>query len=157
MADPASVLGALNLLFPMEQHAEMYFTIWYGVYDTTTRRLTYASAGQHPAFLAWPGGSAMSPLAARNPMIGAIPGRQYRSESIAVPPGALVYLFSDGVFEIRLEDGSMWDIDSFVTETLSPGREIFDECQRIYGAVRSKARGGELDDDFSLVIVRFPD
>jgi len=51
MADPAQVLAALNHMFQMDDHAGMYFTLWYGVYDTASRQLRYASAGHHPAFL----------------------------------------------------------------------------------------------------------
>jgi len=154
MADPSSVLAALNTLFPMEQHADMYFTIWYGVYDAAARQLTYAAGGHHPAFLSPPWGDKATPLRAKNPIIGAIPARQYKSESVTVPPGALIYLFSDGVFEIVTSGGEIWNLDSFVTELLTEPGDISGECQRIFQAVRAKSRTSELDDDFSLVIVQ---
>jgi hypothetical protein len=37
--DPGQVLTALNDAFQMERHNNMYFTIWYGVYDTAARSL----------------------------------------------------------------------------------------------------------------------
>jgi serine phosphatase RsbU (regulator of sigma subunit) len=154
MAAPGSVLAALNALFPMEQHADMYFTVWYGVYDLVARQLTYAAGGHHPAFLSPPWRDRATPLRAKNPIIGAIPARQYKSESVAVPPGALVYLFSDGVFEIVTSGGEIWNIDSFVTELLTEPHSISGECQRIFQAVTAKSRTSELDDDFSLVIVQ---
>ena len=46
--DPGAVLSALNEAFPMERQNNMYFTIWYGVYQRSTGALRYASAG-HPA------------------------------------------------------------------------------------------------------------
>ncbi|CAN7248579.1 SpoIIE family protein phosphatase [Phenylobacterium sp. LjRoot225] len=154
MADPGSVLAALNSLFPMEQHADMYFTIWYGVYEATTRQLTYAAAGHHPAYLSPPWGDQATPLQARNPIIGAIPARQYRSESVTVAPGALIYLFSDGVFETVGPSGEIGNIDSFVTDFLTDPGDISGEAQRIFQAVTAKSRTTELDDDFSLVIVQ---
>jgi sigma-B regulation protein RsbU (phosphoserine phosphatase) len=51
MADPAEVLATLNAMFPMEDNAGMYFTMWYGVFDTLSRCLDFASAGHHPAYL----------------------------------------------------------------------------------------------------------
>ena len=45
------MLAALNRAFPMEEHAGRFFTIWYGVYDRTSRKLSYASAGHPPAIL----------------------------------------------------------------------------------------------------------
>jgi serine phosphatase RsbU (regulator of sigma subunit) len=154
MTDPASVLSALNALFQMDQHADMYFTIWYGVYDLAARQLTYAAGGHHPAFLSPLWRDQATPLRAKNPMIGAIPGRKYKAESVAIPPGALVYLFSDGVFEIVASDGEVWNIDRFVTAFLEEPAVLSGESQRIFQAVKAKSRTPELDDDFSLVIVR---
>ena len=47
--DPAQVLDRLSATFLMEQHDNRYFTIWYGVYSTKTRQLTYAVGGHPPA------------------------------------------------------------------------------------------------------------
>ncbi|OJV15265.1 MAG: serine/threonine protein phosphatase, partial [Verrucomicrobia bacterium 61-8] len=37
--EPAEVLRGLNDTFPMEKHNNMYFTIWYGVYQRSSSRL----------------------------------------------------------------------------------------------------------------------
>ena len=49
--DPAAVLKQLNRVFPMERQNNLIFTIWYGVFERSTRRLTYASGGHPPAVL----------------------------------------------------------------------------------------------------------
>ena len=41
--NPSSVLSALNRAFQMENHNNLFFTIWYGVFDTETRQIIYAS------------------------------------------------------------------------------------------------------------------
>ncbi|MCF7765196.1 MAG: response regulator [Verrucomicrobia bacterium] len=48
---PEAVLRALNEAFAMERHHNLYFTIWYGVFQRSSRRLTYASGGHPPALL----------------------------------------------------------------------------------------------------------
>ncbi len=48
---PDQVLAGLNAVFPMDNHQGMYFTIWYGVYNGSSRLLTYASGGHPPALL----------------------------------------------------------------------------------------------------------
>ncbi len=155
MTDPAQVLTTLNAMFQMENHADMYFTIWYGVYDSETRRLDFASAGHHPAYLLPQDRSAPSPLGARNPMIGAFPGKKYASDSAIVPPGASVYLFSDGVFEIVTIDEVQWELDDFLGLLTAAPAEGQSECERLYRAVTTAARPGGLDDDFSLVVMTF--
>ncbi len=37
LCDPSQVLASLNEAFQMERHNNMYFTIWYGVYNKNTR------------------------------------------------------------------------------------------------------------------------
>lgn len=47
---PQTILRELNRVF-LSETDEDYFTIWYGIYNTKTQGLTYASAGHPPALL----------------------------------------------------------------------------------------------------------
>ena len=47
--DPAQVMTSLNEAFPGEENNYMFFTIWYGVYNKSSRELVYASGGHPPA------------------------------------------------------------------------------------------------------------
>jgi phosphoserine phosphatase RsbU/P len=49
--NPGQVLQRLSSAFPMEKHNGLFFTIWYGVYDKGSRRLSWAGAGHPPALL----------------------------------------------------------------------------------------------------------
>ena len=154
MASPAQVLSTLNKLFQMEEHAGLYFTIWYGVFDTRTRRLDYASGGHHPAYLVTVDRSQAMPMATRNVVIGALPGMGYKQASTEVPPGASLYIFSDGVFEIIDSNGAQWTIDNFLNLMLLPPPDGIGESQRLYQAVR-REHPAPLDDDFSLLVLTF--
>lgn len=155
LSDPGAVLERLNGLFQMDQHADMYFTIWYGVYDVGTRRLDYASAGHHPAYLVPPLRDEAVPMRTPGAMIGAMPGRRYAAASVVVPLGAQVYLFSDGVFEIVTRQGRECGLADFVPLLLAPGVAGEAESQRLYRTVRAATRNDEFDDDFSLVVLTF--
>ncbi len=155
MADPGQVLATLNAMFQMDRHAEMYFTMWYGVYDTDSRRLRFASAGHHAGYLLLADRSQAIALRTRNGLIGALPGKTYVSDTVTVPPGSSLYLFSDGVFEIVTNDGLQWGLLDFlplIPKAPVPG---LTESERLYREVRSVARPGGLDDDFSLVVMTF--
>ncbi len=152
---PDQVLAALNDMFQMDSHAELFFTLWYGVFDPVARTLEFASAGHHPAFLVPPDRSQAIPLRTPNVMIGAVPARTYKSETVAVPPGALVYLFSDGVFEIVTRDGAQWSLQDFLPLLLEPPIQGVGECERLFDEVTRAARPGGLDDDFSMVVLTF--
>ena len=154
-ADPGAVLERLNALFQMDAHADMYFTIWYGVYDIETRELRFASAGHHPAYLVATDRQATLPMGTPSPIIGALPGRRYATQSIGVPPGALVYLFSDVVFEFVSSDGVAWRLADFLSVILRPGSDDQSEPVRLYRTMRAATRDDGFDDDFSLVVLTF--
>lgn len=155
MAQPAQVLTALNKIYQMDDHAGMYFTMWYGVYDIRTRRLDFASAGHHAAYLVPEDKSVAVPVGTRNLIIGAVPGMGYKQGSVQVPPRTTLYMFSDGVFEIIDRSGRQWALADFVELLLRPPIQGLAESQRLYQAVRSVAQPGPLDDDFSLVSIAF--
>ncbi|MFI4860749.1 MAG: PP2C family protein-serine/threonine phosphatase [Phycisphaerales bacterium JB063] len=98
--EPARVLEELNLAFPMERNNNKFFTIWYGVYQKSTRTLRYTAGGHHPALLLLPEGKAHK-LGSPGLMVGAVPDAAYETESVHVPEQARLYLFSDGLYEVR--------------------------------------------------------
>ena len=155
MARPELVLSTLNELFQMEDHAGLYFTIWYGVYDPRTRTLDFASGGHHPAYLVPPDRSSAQPLHTRNPIIGAMPAMHFREDRVVVPPGCSIYLFSDGVFEIIDKDGRQWDINDLIALILDPQAPASGEPERLHDLVCRRAEPSTMDDDFSLMIVTF--
>jgi serine phosphatase RsbU (regulator of sigma subunit) len=155
MGQPDQVLAAINAMFPMEDHAGMYFTMWYGVYQPESRLLNFASAGHHPGFLVAPGSTEATPLRTRNGSIGVDSRTSYRSDTVHVPPGARLYLFSDGVFEIVTVDGLEWRLGDFVPYIVEPSMPGMNESYRLYRQVRRLARPGGLDDDFSLLVASF--
>lgn len=149
--EPAAVLSALDRRFPMEDHAEMFFTIWYGVFDPETRLLRHAAAGHHAA-VACPTVGAPRPVGTRNRMIGAVIGRPFQEDAIFMPPGATLYLFSDGVFEIDTVKGR----GSFADfAALLPSGPVTGVPAAVHGAVRASLLQGGFEDDFSLLGVTF--
>lgn len=155
MQCPAAILTTLNRLFQMDEQDGMFFTMWCGVYDMRSRTLEYASAGHHAAFLRAPGDPNCIHVGNRNPMIGAVPDLVYKKASVEVPAGANMYLFSDGVFEIRDKAGRQWSIDDFERLVLQPPTNGEGEPKRLFRAVREAAHAGPLDDDFSLIVANF--
>jgi len=155
MTDPAQVLAALNRMFPMEAHAGMYFTMWYGIYDSSVRQLRYASAGHHPAFLVPADRGQAIGLRTRCGLIGADPGTRYYAAAADVPPGASLYLFSDGVFEFVTRDGIEWGLNDLIPHLQQLPDPALTESRRLFRDVRKLAQPGGLDDDFTLLVLGF--
>jgi sigma-B regulation protein RsbU (phosphoserine phosphatase) len=151
---PSQVLAALNTAFPMSERDGKYFTIWYGVLDTETRELVYASGGHPPAITIAPDGIA-TPLAASGLIIGAIPDATYRDASIALKPGSSLFVFSDGCYEITAPDNSMMPFTEFV-RTLTTHVSNPAALDQTVAASRAWQQRADFDDDFSLIHFRLP-
>jgi serine phosphatase RsbU (regulator of sigma subunit) len=154
--NPAAVLASLNDRFPSDIHNGLYFTMWYGVYRTSGRTLTYGSAGHGPAFLVPSDKSATQPLGMPALMIGLLPAQVYDVQQATLPEGSTLFLFSDGAYEIVTKTDERWDLSNFLPLLMEPAVPGTDEPDRVYQAVKKAAAPGPLEDDFSLVAVTFP-
>ena len=153
--DPAKVLASLNEMFRMETHGNLYFTLWYGVYDLATSTLAYASGGHNPAYIVEPAREQGIPLKTPNPVIGVSQRPAFKSAAAVVPAGSMLYVFSDGVYEITAMDGVDWEIEDFIAVMLQRPHAGTPESLRLLQAVRERAREPSLDDDFSLMAFSF--
>jgi serine phosphatase RsbU (regulator of sigma subunit) len=155
LACPEQVLAKLNQMFQMEDHDDMYFTMWYGVWDRPRRELAYSTAGHHAGFLLPPDKDGARQLRTEGPIIGMLPDVPFKRGVVPVPPGETLYLFSDGVFEIITREGAEWGLTDFQPLLFAPSEAGTTEPDRLHREVRGICRPGPFDDDFSILTVTF--
>ncbi|WP_204137557.1 PP2C family protein-serine/threonine phosphatase [Halomicronema sp. CCY15110] len=152
---PEKVLQALNDTFQMNDQNEKYFTMWYGVYNRANRQLMYASAGHPPAVLISPQlGQQHLVEALKTPglPIGMLPDVQYSWNRCEIPPGSRLYLFSDGVYEIKQWDNTIMGLEDFI-EILST-HNLNQPIDEILTQVNSRTQDrSAFSDDLSLLEV----
>lgn len=151
-SNPADVLASLNEAFPMEKHNEMFFTAWYGVYHLSRGTILHACGGHPPALLVEADGTSRT-LGGKGPVIGAFAKADFSTEETPVNSGSLLYLFSDGAYEITKKDGIMVSYTEFC-EILRT-REAGETPGEIARAMASIQDSDHFADDFSLVKFRF--
>ena len=152
---PEKVLQALNDTFQMNDQNEKYFTMWYGVYNRANRQLMYASAGHPPAVLISPQlgqQHLVEPLKTPGLPIGMLPDVQYSWNRCEIPPGSRLYLFSDGVYEIKQWDNTIMGLEDFI-EILST-HNLNQPIDEILTQVNSRTQDrSAFSDDLSLLEV----
>ncbi len=156
--DPTAVLTGLNHAFQMAEHNSMFFTMWYGVYDTNTRQLRFAGAGHPPALLIPQQCAEANPvrqLASQSLMIGVDPTVEFPSDACDVGPGDQLYVYSDGVFEIACPDGKMWEFEDFVTLMGRNATAGESKIERLIAHARKLQNKEMFEDDFSIMEVTF--
>jgi len=152
--DPGAVIGGLNQAYPCQKHGGKFFTIWYGVYQLSTRTLRWAGGG-HPASLFFQDpalDAAPTLLGSGGPMPGVLPNLRYESSSVVVEPGARLIIYSDGVYELREANGHVRTHEEFVRFVSNPSKRTLEALVEGARAVR---RGGAFDDDVSLLQIDF--
>jgi serine phosphatase RsbU (regulator of sigma subunit) len=76
-------------------------TVVYGTLDPATDVLCLSSAGHPPPILARPDGETTTVGIAPDPPLGVAAASPRRSTAVALPPGAVVCMYSDGLVERR--------------------------------------------------------
>lgn len=158
LRDPGATLTALNEAFLMEKQNDMYFTLWYGVWQPSTRTLRFSTAGHPPALLATPqpdGRHQLNLLRGPGMILGGMSGVVYKTSEHLIPGPARLYVVSDGTFEITRPDGSMWTFPEFQAFFAAPDEAGGSDLDRLFAHVKSLHGPGPLDDDFSIVRFQF--
>jgi sigma-B regulation protein RsbU (phosphoserine phosphatase) len=156
-AEPSSVLDRLNASFKMEEQNNLFFTAWYGIWDHGSRELTYASAGSPPAILILPDGTSEE-LSTGGMIVGLEADARYDSARASIPKGSGLYVFSDGVYEFRAKDGTIFGIERFsnalvrIASSKRGGRKVLD---RILDGAQAECSSQRFPDDVSLLELRF--
>ncbi|HEU5179194.1 MAG TPA: SpoIIE family protein phosphatase [Candidatus Polarisedimenticolia bacterium] len=109
--DLPALFSELNRAMHASTDANRYATLFYGVYEEPSRRLTYVNAG-HPAPLLLrraaggaPGWDPPEALAPTGTVVGLLPEARYEARSLHLCPGDLLLAFSDGLVEAGGEEG----------------------------------------------------
>ncbi|MGV9320688.1 SpoIIE family protein phosphatase [Streptomyces sp. NPDC003660] len=128
---------------------EVYLaTCVYAVYDSVTRRCTFANAGHLPPVLVEPGESALMLDVPPGMPLG-VGGEPFEEVEVELPEGALLALYTDGLVESRdhpLDEG----LQAFVQALTDPSRPLEDVCDHVLNSLDT--RHGE--DDIALLMAR---
>ena len=151
LRDPGRVLTELNRLFQMDQQAGNYFTIWYCVYQPSTRILSYSGAGHPPAIVVTTHGSDPVQLRSEAVPVGVLRDTTFETRSYAMPPDSDLLIYSDGAYELVLPDGRHWEIEEFIdlcARTACTPQWALDD---LVAQLKARSDSGTFEDDCTLV------
>lgn len=103
-ADQTDVLKAIDLTnaYLLQTHSDegMFASMFFGVLDPDTGRLTYINAGHEPVFIVRADGT-VDRLNHTGPAVGLVADYAYQPNEMVVAPGTLLMGYTDGVTEAR--------------------------------------------------------
>jgi serine phosphatase RsbU (regulator of sigma subunit) len=145
-------LHQVNRVLWKSTAAEHYATLFVGVYDDSTRRLTYVNCGHNPPMLLRAGGS-VDLLEATATVIGMFETWECEAREIQLAPGDFLAISSDGVTEAMLgeeEFGESRFLDELRRTRQLPLEQV---VTAVFTAVQQFSAGHQ-SDDLTLVVAR---
>lgn len=149
----SSAVGLLNRQLFASTSPEKYATFFFGVYDETSRVLTYTNAGHLPPLLLRAGGA--TSLEVTGTVVGAFPSIKYEQVELSLCPGDLLVAYTDGIAEPENEYGEEFGAER-LTEILLryQSAESTEVVARVMEAVAQWTGVGEQFDDMTILLAR---
>ena len=106
------LLHAISLTnkYVVETHSEafMFATVFIGILDPKSGRLSYINGGNDPALIVGKDGKAHTRLIRTGPAIGVIPQAQFAVKEVTLAADDLILAFTDGVPDTQNIDGDFF-------------------------------------------------
>jgi hypothetical protein len=152
---PSAVLDRVNLMLKRTSAPRMHMTLVVVVLDRRERSVVVATAGHPPLLLRREGGGVEEVGSGSFPL-GAIASARYREDRIALAPGDVLLLYSDGLVETIDERGDQYGWDRLKgilsdLDGLPNAKEIRDLILRDVWDFKS---GAAQVDDVTMLVVR---
>jgi sigma-B regulation protein RsbU (phosphoserine phosphatase) len=132
-----------------------FVTAFYGIYDPSTLRLTYASAGHNPPRVRACGGKVRAMTEGRRLPLGIDPDERYIDAVEQFADNEVLVLYTDGITEARKSDADEMfgaaRLDELLADCLATPRQVVD---RIVRAVEDFTGGQPPGDDRTLLVGR---
>jgi serine phosphatase RsbU (regulator of sigma subunit) len=133
---------------------EVYITLFVGLLDPPRRELQYVNAGHNPQFLLRADGG-IDRLDSTGLPIGLLPGRGFEARTVAVEPGDLLFLYTDGAVEAPNEGGEFFDADRLQQALTAASAEGIDEVLvSVERAIRAFRGPADPADDATMLALR---
>lgn len=151
---PNEVLHGLNQVFQMSDHNSLFITMWYIVFNRTTRVMTYAGAG-HPPLLIFDKEGLSEKISSDNMIIGVDHGIEFKTGTYRIEGKIEAYIYTDGAYEAELPDGKMLKIDDLVDFLSKHRNRSANEIELLYKFLDDLNPGKNLDDDFTIMKINY--
>jgi serine phosphatase RsbU (regulator of sigma subunit) len=150
--DPGAFLAAANNVVASDIAPGKFITMVEVVVDAARGEVACAGGGHPSPRLVLPDGT-VEPIPARGLALGVEPQQEYATVRVALPPGACVVLYTDGVVEAR-RGGEQYGLERF-DQLLSEQRGLAPpELARAALAACREWSDGDLGDDFAVVVIK---
>ena len=157
VAGPGEILRNINQLMYRSTAVQQFASFFLARLDAERLELVFSNAGHNWPVLQRRGGRRL--LERGGTLLGILEGAAFEEERVALEPGDLLVLYTDGVSEAANAAGEMFDESRVydVVDAMPPGLTAREVAERLLAALHGFLDGVEPQDDVTLVVVRVPE
>lgn len=152
----SDTLNKANALICSNNQEKMFVTVWIGILEISTGKLTAANAGhEYPAIK--PAGGKFELLKDKHGfVIGGMKGMKYKEYEVKMEPGSKIFLYTDGVPEAKDADDNMFGTDRMV-DALNKDPDAAPEqiLKNVRTAVDDFVKEAEQFDDLTMLCLDY--
>lgn len=153
--EPGELARRLNLQVARHSPASRFITLFYGVYEPATGKLTYVNAGHMPPLIRRAASGRCERLGSTGVALGMFEESTYQAESVLLDPGDLLVLYSDGITEAENPQGEPFEeaglervLSNLAVDDLSHAGRV------IFTAVERHAQDKRFADDLTVLLLK---
>jgi sigma-B regulation protein RsbU (phosphoserine phosphatase) len=154
-ASMAAMMKDFNQTVYSFSTADKYSTLFCGLLDVSTRKLTYVNAGQVCPMLLRAASGQVERLDSGGFPVGLLPKADYQQGETLLQPGDAVLCFSDGISEATNEADEMWaeaDVEKIVKDCR--GLTAQQMIDRVVETADRFTGAAEQADDMTIIVIR---
>ena len=132
----------------------MFATLFFGILDPDTGKLSYINGGHEPLYIVNPGGGVKAQLTTTGPAVGIEPTLSFRIQQTQMEPGDILLGYTDGVTEANAPDGSFFTVEKLISILDAPSSSVSELLDRIANNLQEHIGEAEQFDDITLLAIR---
>jgi sigma-B regulation protein RsbU (phosphoserine phosphatase) len=154
---PARILTEANDKICEGNEQEMFVTVWLGILEISTGKITACNAGHEYPVVVHPDGSTELLHDKHGFVIGGLPGMKYTDYEISLDPGERLFLYTDGATEATSLQGELLGTGRILTaiEKEGPGISPEETLYTVRETIRGFTLGTEQFDDLTMLCLEY--
>ena len=153
---PAEILTKINQAICSNNEAQMFVTIWTGILELSTGKLTCSNAGHEYPVFKQPGEDFKLYKDRHGFVIGGLEEAKYKEYVIQLQPGAKVFVYTDGVPEATNAEQELFGTERMMAAlNADPDAAPMDVLKNVRRAVDGFVKNAEQFDDLTMLCLEY--
>ena len=153
---PADILERMNKIICANNPMQMFVTVWLGILEISTGRLTASNAGHEYPMIRRASGIFEIYKDKHGFVVGGMEGLKYKAYELQLQPGDMLFLYTDGVPEATNNKNELFGTDRMLSSLNGhPGDLPVTTLRHMQEAVDVFVDGAEQFDDLTMLCLEY--